>query len=125
MMQVALRVAVGVLGAVGAVVLLQIWIDPTKIAEGLGLAAQGWQGQSALRSEVAGFFGAAGLLSLASAVKNDRRLLVAPVVLVAIALAGRFVQIALDGWSGAVVPSIVAEAVLLAIYLAGYRSFRA
>jgi hypothetical protein len=124
MMQAALRVAIGVFGAVGALVLLQIWLDPAKIAGGLGLVGQGWQGQSALRSEIAGFFGAAGLLSLASAVRNDRRLLVGPLLLIAIALAGRFVTIALDGWSSAVVPSIVAEAVLLAVYVAGYRSLR-
>ena len=123
-MQVALRVVVGVFGVVGALVMLQIWLDPAKIAGGLGLVGEGWQGQSALRSEVAGFFGAAGLLSLASAVRNDRRLLVAPLLLVSIALAGRFVTIALDGWSSAAVPSIVSEAVLLAIYLAGYRSLR-
>lgn len=123
-MQVALRVVVGVFGAVGVLVLLQLWLDPAKIAAGLGLVGQGWQGQSALRSEVAGFFGGAGLLSLVSAVRNDSRLLVAPLVLVAIALAGRFVTIALDGWSSAAVPSIVSEAVLLAIYLAGYRSLR-
>jgi hypothetical protein len=123
-MQAALRVAIGVFGAVGALVLLQIWLDPAKIAGGLGLVGQGWQGQSALRSEIAGFFGAAGLLSLASAVRNDRRLLVGPLLLIAIALAGRFVTIALDGWSSAVVPSIVAEAVLLAVYVAGYRSLR-
>jgi len=124
-MQVALRVIVGVFGAVGTLVLLQLWLDPAKIAGGLGLVAQGWQGQSALRSEVAGFFGTAGLLSLAGAVKNDRRLLAAPLVLITIALAGRFVQVVMDGWSSAVVPSIVVEAVLLAIYLAGYRSLRA
>jgi hypothetical protein len=123
-MQVALRVLVGVFGVVGALVLLQLWLDPTKIAGGLGLVGQGWQGQSALRSEVAGFFGAAGLLSLASAIKNDSRLLMAPLVLIAIALAGRFVTIALDGWSSAAVPTIISEAVLLAIYLAGYRSLR-
>jgi hypothetical protein len=124
MMQVALRVVVGVFGAVGVLVLLQLWLDPGKIATGLGLVGQGWQGQSALRSDVAGFFGGAGLLSLASAVRNDRRLLVAPLLLISIALAGRFVTIALDGWSSAAVPSIVSEAVLLAFYLAGYRSLR-
>jgi len=123
-MQVALRVIVGLLGVVGVLVLLQVWLDPARIAAGLGLVGEGWQGQSALRSEVAGFFGAAGLLSLAGAIRNDRRLLVGPALLVAIALAGRFVTIALDGWSSVVVPSIVAEAVLLAIYLAGYRSLR-
>jgi len=120
-MQVALRVVVGVFGAL---VLLQLWLHPAKIAAGLGLVGQGWQGQSALRSEVAGFFGGAGLLSLASAVRNDRRLLVSPLLLISIALAGRFVTIALDGWSSAAVPSIVSEAVLLAIYLTGYRSLR-
>ena len=123
-MQVALRVVVGVFGALGALALLQLWLHPAKIAAGLGLVGQGWQGQSALRSEVAGFFGAAGLLSLAGAVRNDRRLLVGPLVLIAIAFAGRFVMIALDGWSSTVVPAIVVEAVLLAIYLAGYRSLR-
>ena len=123
-MQVALRVIVGVLGLVGTLVLLQIWLDPAKIAAGLGLVGEGWQGQSALRSELAGFFGTAGLLSLASVIRNDRRLLAGPLLLISIALAGRFVSIALDGWSSTVVPSIVAEAVLLAIYTAGYRSFR-
>ena len=123
-MQVALRVVIGLIGAVGALVLLLLWVDPAKIAAGLGLVGQGWQGQSTLRSDVAGFFGGAGLLSLASAVRNDRRLLVAPLLLIAIALAGRFVTIALDGWSSAAIPSIVVEAVLLAIYLAGYRSLR-
>ena len=123
-MRIALRMVVGAFGIVGTLVLLQIWLDPAKIAGGLGLVGQGWQGQSALRSEVAGFFGAAGLLSLAGAVKNDRRLLTGPLVLIAIALAGRFVQIAIGGWSSAVVPSIVVEAILLAVYWAGYRSFR-
>ena len=123
-MQIALRVIVGVFGVVATLVLLQIWLDPAKIAGGLGLVGQGWQGQSALRSEVAGFFGAAGLLSLLGAVKNDRRLLVGPLFLIGIALAGRFVQIALGGWSSTVVPAVVVEVVLLAIYLAGHRSFR-
>jgi len=123
-MQMAWRVAVGAFGALATLALLQLWLDPARIAGGLGLVSQGWQGQSALRSEVAGFFGGAGLLSLGAAIRNDRRLLTGPLLLIAIALAGRFVQIALDGWSSAVVPSIAAEAVLLAIYLAAYRSLR-
>jgi len=124
MMQVALRVIIGVFGIIGTLVLLQTWLDPAKIAAGLRLVGQGWQGQSALRSELAGFFGTAGLLSLAGAVRNDRRLLVGPLVLISLALAGRFVQIALDGWSSTVIPAIVVEAVLLAVYLAGYRYVR-
>jgi len=52
-MQVALRVIVGLLGVVGVLVLLQVWLDPARIAAGLGLVGEGWQGQSALRSEVA------------------------------------------------------------------------
>ena len=123
-MQIALRVIIGLIGAVGVLVLLQLWIDPAKMAAGLGLVGQGLQGQATLRADVAGFFGGAGLLSLAGAIRNDRRLLVAPLLLIGIALAGRFVTIALDGWSSTAIPSIVVEAVLLAIYAAGYRSLR-
>jgi hypothetical protein len=122
-MQLLLRVAIGLIGVLGLLLVVQFLIDPAKAAGNLGLVGQGASGLSSLRSDVGGFFAGTALFTLAAAIQNSRRLLSVPLVFIAYALAARFVTIGLDGWHSSAIGPIVAEAALLAIVIAGHRKF--
>ncbi|MFA7264628.1 MAG: arylsulfatase [Caulobacter sp.] len=108
----------GLIGLVGLLALLlasRFWISPDKIGAVMGLTADGAAGLGTLRADMAGFFGAAGVMSLAAAVRGERRWLVPVMLLLAIALTGRVLNLALTGGGQVLIPPMVIEAVLIAI----------
>jgi len=114
-MQMIVRVAVGLLGLAGVLIALRIWMAPADVGAQLGLAASNTLGLATLRADVAGFFGGAGAFALLGAIRNRGAFLIAPLVLVAIALTGRVITVATNGYSEAMLPPMAIEAVLLLV----------
>lgn len=114
----------GLVGLVGLLALLlasRFWISPDKIGATMGLLPDGAAGLGTLRADMAGFFGAAGVLSLTAAVRDERKWLVPVLLLLAIALSGRLLNLALTGGGQALIPPMIVEAVLIAIMALGLR----
>ena len=114
----------GLLGLVGLLALLiasRFWITPDKIGAAMGLLPDGAAGLGTLRADMAGFFGAAGLLTLTAAVRNERRWLIPVLLLLGIALTGRVINLLVTGGGAVLVPPMVIEAVLIVIALLGLR----
>ena len=125
MIKTVLRILVGGVGIVALALALRIWIDPAAPAALLGLAGRGALGLASLRADVGGFFAVAGLLSLAGAVRDDRRLLTAPALLAGLAIAGRLITVIVAGLTPDQVMPIVVEAVLVVLLTAGRRTLGA
>jgi hypothetical protein len=115
-MQIVIRALVGLLGLAGVLIALRIWMAPEEVAAQLGVGVNGPLGIATIRADMAGFFGGAGAISLFAAIRNRGRLLVAPFLLVAIALAGRALTVMLNGYNEAMLPPMVIEAVLVAVF---------
>lgn len=120
-MRIILRALVGVLGLLGLLLALSIWANPDGLPAKLGLQASSLLGRATIRADMAGFFGAVGVLALAGALRNEARLLTAPLLLSAIALTGRSLTVAMDGFSAEMVQPMVIETVLVVVFGAGRR----
>lgn len=118
-MQMIVRVVVGLLGLAGVLIALRIWMAPADVGAQLGLAASNTVGLATLRADLAGFFGGAGAFALVGAVRNRGAFLLAPLGLVAIALTGRIITLATNGYSEAMLPPMAIEAVLLLVLALG------
>lgn len=115
MLRGVLRVLVGVIGVLALLLAIRIWLGPTEPAARLGLQAVGGLGLSTLRADVGGFFAAGGLFALMGAIRSDARLLTPPLVLLALALAGRVVTVGLNGYAPEMLQPMVVEAVLVTV----------
>lgn len=121
MIRTGLRLIVGVIGVLALLVAARLWVGPEAPAAALGLKADGLLGLATLRADVGGFFAAGGLFALAGAIRGEGRLLTPPALLLGLALAGRLVTVAMDGYAPAMLPPMVIEAVLVAILLLARR----
>ncbi len=120
-MKLVLRGLVGLAGLLALLLALQFWLHPDLPAAKLGLSPIGHLGLATIRADMAGFFGAAGAFALLAAIRNDGKWLIAPLVMIGIALTGRFITVAVQGWSPELGQPMVIEAVLLALFAAGRR----
>lgn len=118
----AVRIAVLVFGFLlllgGAAALA----DPARLAAQLGVVAASPLGAASLRADLCGFFATAGLLALAGGWRREPALLTAPLLLVGLALTGRFVALAFVPFSAALLPPMLAEAAMVAVFAAGRRA---
>ncbi len=121
MIRTGLRLIVGVIGVLALLVAARLWVGPEAPAAALGLKADGLLGLATLRADVGGFFAAGGLFALAGAIRGEGRLLTPPALLLGLALAGRVVTVAVDGYAAPMAPPMVIEAVLVAILLIARR----
>ena len=121
-MKTLVRGLVGFSGASAILIGMLFWLRPLAVAGKFGLSGIGALGQASLRADLGGFFAGVGALMLWAAVKDRRDLLLAPVLLICLALAGRGLSLVLTGPSPELVPPIVVEAVTLAILLLGHRT---
>jgi hypothetical protein len=127
MARTIVRGLIGLVGLLAILLAARFWMDPAKIGAQLGLQGlQGLQGlgvlgSATLRADVGGFFGVAGALSLAAAIRNDARLLTAPLLLVSLALSARLLTVLLQGAPAPSVPPMAVEAALVLILALGRR----
>lgn len=120
-MRMAARIVVGLVGVGALLLAARLWMDPVAAAARLGLAGQGALGLASLRADVGGFFAAAGLLSLAGAIRGEARLLTAPLAMVSLALAGRLLTAATGAYDAQALPAMVVEAMLAVLLGFGRR----
>ena len=116
------RLLIGALGALAVFGALRIWLDPTLPAATLGLSPVGGLGLASLRADVGGFFGGMGAFALAAAIRDDRRLVTVPLVLVGLALTGRLITAGLEGLAPDMLLPIVVEAGLATLFAFGRRA---
>ena len=116
-----LRGLVGIVGLLAMLLALQFWLNPAGPAAKLGLSPLGGLGLSTIRADMAGFFGAAGALALVGAIRNQAGWLTAPLLMVAIALTGRVINVIAVGWSPDFLTPMAVEAVLVVLFAAGRR----
>jgi hypothetical protein len=119
----ALRVAIGLSGMLMIVVFLRDWMDPVAVGAKLGFGPTAPLGFASLRADIGGFFGGAGIFALAAAVRDNRELLAAPLLLMVLALLGRCVALVFIPFDMVLLPPMVVEAGLAGLYLAGRRNF--
>ena len=123
MIRSTLRILIGLVGILALLVSIRLWTAPAKVGAILGLVSDGVAGTATLRADVAGFFAGMGLFSLLAAWRGDRRLVVVPLVLVGLALAGRLLNAVLLGFSPQQHASLSIEAALVVLFLVGLRVF--
>lgn len=119
--QGVVRGLVGLAGLLSLLIASRFWLAPAEIAATMGLAAEGPVGLGTIRADMAAFFGAAAILSLTAAIRNEARWLSPVLLLLALALAGRVFNLMSTGGGAALIPPMVIEAVLITIMGVGYR----
>ena len=108
--------AIGSLLLLGGVAALAA---PSRVAGGLGLAAASTLGAASLRADLFGFFATAGILAIAAAIRRAPTLLTAPLLLIGLALCGRFAALCVVPFSTPLLPPMLAEALMVLVFAAG------
>lgn len=114
------RILVGLLGLLTLLPVMQHWFNVDALVAERGLQAVGDIGRANIRADVGGIFLGIGLFAMIAAAKQSRTWLLAAMLLTASALLGRFVSVAIDGYSARVGSPMLVEAVVIAIYLFAY-----
>lgn len=118
-MKLVIRVLAGLAGLLGVFIALATWANPAGPPAALGLQGVGGLGEATIRADVAGFFGTFGVFALAGAVRGEARLFTAPLVLIALALAGRVLTVVMSGYAQEMGMPMAIEVGLLAVFGAG------
>jgi hypothetical protein len=87
------------------------------------IQAVGDIGRANIRADVGGIFIGIGLFAIIAAARQDRTWLLAAILLTCGAFLGRFVSVAIDGYSPRVGSPMAVEAIVIAIYLFAYWSW--
>jgi hypothetical protein len=96
-------------------------IHPMDVAPGLGVQAIGHAGISTIRGDFTSFFGVAGFAMLWGAWRRNADLMLVPLLLFAVTLTGRAIDLAVTGpYPNWPVPMAV-EALEVVLLLAGWR----
>ncbi|WP_164156551.1 hypothetical protein [Sandarakinorhabdus rubra] len=117
------RLLVAGIGLFNIAIGLMFLLNPAGAAGGFFLIPDGSQGMATLRADFPGFFITGGSFALIGAVQKDARALLVPLMLLAIAIAGRGVSLLADGAPPTAFPPMVVEAVMILILLLARRSF--
>jgi hypothetical protein len=124
-MQNAMRALIALVGLFNLAIGLGFLIDPTPLGTAFFLSPNGIQGLATMRADFTAFFVTGGVFALTGAVRGRPEPLAVPLILLAIALSARFVSLAVDWVSPTAFQPTAAEAVMIAILLAGRRMLRA
>lgn len=122
-MDTALRVAVGIVGFLLIVIGLIFLVHPEFMAAQFYITPIGSQGLATIRADFPAFFLTGGGFALWGAWKKHAEPLKVPLVLLGLALFGRFVSLVFDGVGPSAFPPMILEAVMIGILLAASRSF--
>ena len=123
MAPMALRILTGLLGLLFIVIGIGFFTRPAPAAANFSLAAVGIQGLATLRADFPAFFIGTGGFALYGAWQQCARVLVFPLVGLTIALSGRVVSLAIDGYVPTAFTPMIVEAIGIIVLAASYRSF--
>jgi hypothetical protein len=122
-MRTAMRGLIGLVGIFNLALGLGFLFDPVKLGESFFLSPTGTQGLATLRGDFSGFFVGAALFALCGAYYERADLLLVPLGMLAIADAGRAFSLIVDGASPIAFQPMIAEWIMIALLLTGYRVF--
>lgn len=122
-MEKTIRIAVAVVGLLNIALGLLFLVQPETMAALFYITPIGSQGLATIRADFPGFFLAGGSFALWGAWMRYAEELKVPILLLSIALFGRFVSLILDGVGPSALPPMIAEAVMIGILVAGMRTF--
>jgi hypothetical protein len=117
-----MRIAVGLVGLFNCLLGLGFLFNPVQLAARFALSPVGTQGLATIRADFPAFFLTGAVFALLGAWRADSRPLLVPLVLLSLALAGRFVSIAMDGLVSTTFPPMIAEALMIGIILLARRA---
>lgn len=122
-MHMVLRFAVGFIGVAMLLIGLGFLFAPASLAALFYVEPVGSQGMASIRADFTGFFVGVGGFALLGAWFERSRPLVVPMLLLSVALLGRFISLFADGMGPAALPPMIAEAVMIAVLYAAWRRF--
>ena len=122
-MKRAMQILIGLVGLFNILIGLSFLFNPAKMAADFALSPLGTQGMATLRADFPAFFLTGAVFSLIGAWRVDRRALMVPLMLLTLALLGRFVSIAFDGTAPTTVPPMIVEAAMIALLGLAYHAF--
>jgi hypothetical protein len=117
------RLAVAAVGLLNVVLGLLFLFRPEWMAAQFYITPIGSQGLATIRADFPGFFLTGGSFALWGAWRRRAEPLMVPIMLLGVALFGRFLSLALDGMGPSALPPMVAEAVMIGVLLAAMRTF--
>jgi len=123
-LQTIMRITVGLVGLLTAVIGLGFLIRPVELGELFFVAPTAAQGLATLRGDFPGFFIGASVFALIGAWRADPQPLNVPIVLLAIVLIGRTISIFADGTGPDTFPPMVAEALMIAVLVIARGTFK-
>lgn len=122
-MEKTIRIAVAVVGLLNIALGLMFLVQPETMAALFYVTPIGSQGLATIRADFPGFFLTGGWFALWGAWMRYSEELKVPILLLSIALFGRFVSLILDGVGPSALPPMIAEALMIGILVAGMRTF--
>lgn len=122
-MRTVLRVVIGLVGLFNIIIGLGFLLAPAKLGAAFFLEPLGTQGLATMRADFPGFFIGASVFALLGAWTGHARPLLVPILMLSLALFGRFVSIAIDGMAPTAIQPMVAEAVMVTLLVLGWRNF--
>ena len=120
-MLITIKVLVGLVGVLMALMWFQILINPQQFAEQLFLLPKGAEGLNTFRADVGGIFFSGAIFSFLALWKNNSQWLLAAALLMGGAALGRLTGLLMDGVNEASVAGMVFESVLVLLFLVGYK----
>ncbi len=119
MRHIAVRILVAATGALLLFLGVVAWADPLRLALKLGVQPAAPLGAATLRADLGAFFAVAGGMALLAAYRRAPALLTPPLLLIALALAGRCLALAVAPFDAAMIQPMVAEALMVGVFAAG------
>lgn len=119
------RAIVGLVALFNIALGIGFLLHPAQMGLQFFLSSLGTQGLATMRADFTAFFITGGGFALLGAWRCRRQPLLVPLSLLTIAIVGRAVSLVADGAPATAFPPMVAEAVMIAVLLVGYRSFGA
>ena len=121
-MNTIVRFALFGLGALTLPLAAGFLLTPARVALRLGLEPTGPVGLSTLRGDFFALFLMFGLSAIYAAVRNRSDVLLIPMIMLAVIIAGRLLSAVLDGSGAKAMPLVAVEVVMLAVVFLGYRT---
>ena len=123
MLKTVARAVLALYGALALFAAANVFMDPARVADQMGLAPIRDLGLATFRGDIGGLFAGSGLFMLAAALRGERWYLIPPLVYASLALAARTATLGLTGYEQEFVLPMVIEGVTIAILLAAYAIF--
>jgi len=122
MMRNLVRALVALVGLFNLAIGLGFLLDPSLLGAKFFLSPVGIQGLATIRADFPALFLTGGLFALYGAWRGRAAPLLFPLVMLAIALTGRFISLAVDGISPTAFPPMAVEAGMITVLLIGRRA---